>query len=113
MLRFAKVFTVLAAAAVLAGPARADDRAKAAPVVDIVLCLDVSIELDTSRHRTMSTTGAALALSSARAGPASTAAAARTVNTFAKRSMGLLQQSAPAACGVALRRKRRGQGHFS
>src|SRR5947208_2105460 len=46
MLRFAKVFTVLAAAAALTGPARADDRAKAAPVVDIVLCLDVSNSMD-------------------------------------------------------------------
>src|SRR5262245_9721303 len=45
MLRFVKVLTVLAAAVALAGPTRAADKPKA-PVVDVVLCLDVSNSMD-------------------------------------------------------------------
>jgi len=41
MLRFATIFAVLAAFA-LTGPVRAEDRPKRVPVVDVVLCLDVS-----------------------------------------------------------------------
>src|SRR5262245_22123679 len=49
MLRFAKVLTVVAAAVALAAPVHAEGKAKAkpaAPVVDVVLCLDVSSSMN-------------------------------------------------------------------
>jgi hypothetical protein len=44
MLRFAMILTVLAGT--LAGPARADEKTKPAPVIDVVLCLDVSSSMN-------------------------------------------------------------------
>lgn len=45
MLRFAKHLAVLLAVVTLSGPGRADEK-KAAPVVDVVLCLDVSSSMN-------------------------------------------------------------------